>query len=224
MPIHIQLFAAFADYASTRSLQWQYHAGLTCAGLWKELQQRYPRMNRIPALFAIGDEYVPPETALNDGDSLLIFPPVSGGSASYICSEPLSLDRAVQEIRDENGGGESIFIGRVRRWSEGKRIQHLFYECHIAMAEQEIERIAGEMRQKWPLRKIHFQHRIGKLEIGEIAVIVAVSAEHRKEAIEACRYGIDELKHRVPIWKKEVSEDGEIWVGTCDETTHEQKS
>src|SRR6185369_8128853 len=102
----------------------------------------------------------------------------------YIYSEPLSLDRAVKEIQDENGGGEAIFIGRVRRWNEGKRIRHLYYECHISMAEEEISSIAEEMRNKWPLRKVHFQHRIGKLEIGDIAVIVAVSAEHRKEAIE----------------------------------------
>lgn len=72
------------------------------------------------------------------------------------------------------------------------------------------------MESKWPLRKIHMEHRTGTLEVGEIAVIVAVSAEHRREAIEACRYGIDEVKHRVPIWKKEISEDGEEWVGTCD--------
>jgi len=223
MAIKLQLFAAFADYAGTRNLEWEYRPGITCATLWKEIQIQYPRMDRIPALFAVGDEYVPPETELNEGETLLIFPPVSGGSASYIYSEPISLDRAVQEIRDENGGGEAIFIGRVRRWSEGKRIRHLFYECHISMAELEISRIAEEMRSKWPLRKVHFQHRIGKLEIGEIAVIVAVSSEHRKEAIEACKYGIDELKHRVPIWKKEVSESGEEWVGACDETTDEHR-
>ena len=80
------------------------------------------------------------------------------------------------------------------------------------MAEKEIARIGEEMRGKWPLRKVHMEHRIGKLEIGDIAVIVAVSAEHRKEAIDACRYGIDELKRRVPIWKKEISEDGEEWI------------
>ena len=87
------------------------------------------------------------------------------------------------------------------------------------MAESEMEKIVGEMRGKWLLKKIHIEHRIGKLEVGEIAVIVAVSSEHRKEAIEACRYGIDELKHRVPIWKKEISESGEEWIGLCDHET-----
>jgi len=216
MTLKVQLFAAFAEIAGTRELLWDCEPGLTCAGLWRQIRLQYPPMDRIPALFAIGDEYVHPETELNIGDVLLIFPPVSGGSTSCIFRETLSVDRALESIRDENGGGEAVFIGRVRRWNEGRRIQHLFYECHIPMAEREIARIAEEMSSKWPLRKVHFEHRIGKLEIGDIAVIVAVSAEHRREAMDACRYGIDELKHRVPIWKKEVSEDGEEWIGVCE--------
>ncbi|MCI0412704.1 molybdenum cofactor biosynthesis protein MoaE [bacterium] len=218
MTIHIRLFAAFADFAGTRDLQWDYHPGITCDRLWKELQTKFPRMGGIPALFAIRDEYVSPDTELQDQDSLMIFPPVSGGAASFIYTTALSVDRALDAIRDENGGGEAIFIGRVRRWNEGKRIRHLYYECHVSMAENEIAKIVKEMQNKWPLRKVHVEHRIGKLEIGDIAVIVAVSAEHRKEAMDACRYGIDELKHRVPIWKKEVSEDGEEWIGACEES------
>jgi molybdopterin synthase catalytic subunit/molybdopterin converting factor small subunit len=220
MPIRIQLFAAFADFAGTRELSWEYEPGLTCHKLWEELQTKYPRMQKIPALFAIQDEYVPAETELQDQDSVMIFPPVSGGSPSSIYTTTLSVERALDAIRDENGGGEAIFIGRVRRWNDGRRIQHLHYECHVAMAENEIRKIIQEMHGKWPLRKVHVEHRIGKLEVGDIAVIVAVSAEHRREAIEACRYGIDELKHRVPIWKKEVSEDGEEWIGACEDSGH----
>jgi molybdopterin synthase catalytic subunit len=217
MSIRVQLFAAFAEFAGSRELEWDFVPGLTCEKLWRELQVRYPRMSRIPALFAIQDEYVPAGSELKDGDSLMIFPPVSGGAASFIYEQPLSLDRALAAIQDENGGGEAIFIGRVRRWSEGKRIRHLFYECHVPMADSEIQKIIDEIKDRWPVLKVHIEHRTGKLEVGEVAVVVAVSSEHRKEAIEACRYGIDELKHRVPIWKKEVSEDGEEWVGACEE-------
>ena len=215
MAIKIQLFAAFADFAGTRELQWDIQTGESCASIWKQVRAKFPRLEKIPALFAIQDEYVPAETELKDGDVLLVFPPVAGGSASYVYREPLSVERALDSIRDENGGGEAVFIGRVRRWNEGKKIRHLFYECHASMVDQEIARIETEMQTRWPLRKIHFEHRVGKLEIGDIAVIVAVSAEHRSEAMEACRYGIDQLKHRVPIWKKEVSEDGEEWIGAC---------
>ena len=134
----------------------------------------------------------------------------------YIFDSPLSLQKATDGIRDEYAGGEAFFVGRVRRISEGKRIKHLFYECQIPMAESQIQKIIDAMRERWPLHKVNVQHRIGQLEVGDIAVIVAVSSEHRKEALEACRFGIDEIKHRVPIWKKEVSEQGEEWVGVCD--------
>ena len=215
MAIKVLPFAAFAEFIGARELQIEYRNGMTCAELWKELREKHPKIAKIPPLFAIGEEYVPADTSLKDGDSVLLFPPVSGGSSSYIYDSPLYMQRAVEAIRDENGGGEAIFIGRVRRYNEGKAIRYLYYECRLSMAEKQIETIIAEMKQKWLLRKVHIEHRIGKLEIGDIAVIVAVSAEHRAEAMEACRYGIDELKRRVPIWKKEVSETGEEWIGAC---------
>lgn len=213
--IRVSLFAAFAEFVGTRRLDFPYRPGLTCADLWAEIAGKYPRAAAVPPLFAINDEYVPKETPLQDNDSVMLFPPVSGGSGRCIYDSALSLERAVEAIRDENGGGEAIFTGRVRLHSEGRTIRHLFYECQPSMAEKEISKIISEMHSKWPLRKVHVQHRIGRLEVGDMAVIVAVSAEHRAEAMEACRYGIDELKHRVPIWKKEVSVDGEVWVGAC---------
>jgi MoaE-MoaD fusion protein len=218
--IRVSLFAAFADFAGTRKLEIPFRAGMTCADLWQEIVRRYPKTINVPPLFAIQEEYVPQETALNDNDSVMLFPPVSGGAARYIFETPLSLDRAVESIRDANGGGEAIFTGRVRLHSEGRIIRHLFYECQLSMAEKEIAKIISEMHAKWPLLKVHVEHRIGQLEVGDIAVIVAVSSEHRAEAMEACRYGIDELKHRVPIWKKEVSVDGEVWVGACNHEEH----
>ena len=216
MSIKISLFAAFAEFAGVRKLEVGYTSGMTCADLWKQLQEKYPRVASIPPLFAIGEEYVSPERELQEGDSVMVFPPLSGGAPPYIYDSPLSVQRALEAIREENGGGEAIFIGRVRRYSEGKIIKHLFYECQLSITERQLEKIMEEMFSKWPLKKVHIEHRIGKLEVGDIAVIVAVSAEHRREALEACRYGIDELKHRAPIWKKEVSEDGEEWVGTCN--------
>ncbi|HET6266533.1 MAG TPA: molybdenum cofactor biosynthesis protein MoaE, partial [Acidobacteriota bacterium] len=137
----------------------------------------------------------------------------------HLFETPLSVDRAMNSIRNENGGGEAVFIGRVRASNRGKTVRYLQYECEAGMAEKEFERIIGEIRAKWPVKSVHIEHRIGKLEVGDIAVIVAISSEHRREALEACRYGIDELKHRVPIWKKEVSTTGEEWIGICEEET-----
>ncbi len=216
MAVRVQLFAAFAEFTGTREMQVPFREGMTCKDLWNSIRESNPRIAEIPPLFAIAEEYVRPDALLKDGDSVMLFPPVSGGSATYIYEDTLSVERALEAIRHENGGGEAIFIGRVRRHSDGRIIRHLSYECQKSMAEKEIAKIIDEMFTKWPLVNVNFQHRIGKLEVGEIAVIVAVSAEHRREALEACRYGIDELKHRVPIWKKEVSETGEEWVGICE--------
>ena len=216
MPIHVSLFAVFAEFAGVREVEVPFRSGMTCDDVWNDICSRYPEVQRIPPLFAIDDEYVDRNVSIKDGDHILLFPPVSGGMSRFLYDSPLSVERSLDAICDENGGGEAIFIGRVRKISEGKIIRHLYYECSTSMAEKEIEKIRSEMFSAWPLKKVHFEHRVGKLEIGDIAVIVAVSAEHRKEAIEACRYGIDELKHRVPIWKKEVSETGEEWVGSCE--------
>jgi MoaE-MoaD fusion protein len=213
--INIKLFAAFAEFAGTRELNLEFKNGMTCEELWKTICDRFPKVATIPPLFAINDEYVSRLAPVNDNDQVLLFPPVSGGAPQYIYNSVLSVDRVLEAIQDENGGGVALFLGRVRRTSEGKTIRHLFYECHVSMAEKKFDEILNEMYSKWPLKKIAIEHRIGQLEVGDIAVIVGVSAEHRKEAIEACRYGIDELKHRVPIWKKEVSETGEEWIGAC---------
>lgn len=213
--ITIRLFAAFAEYAETRELTLDYIDGMTCEDLWKTICERFPKVASIPPLFAINDEYVQRSSALKDNDQVLLFPPVSGGAPKYIFESPLSVDRALEAVRHEDGGGVALFLGRVRLHNEGKRIRHLFYECHVSMAEKKFDEIVSEMYSKWQLKKIAIEHRIGQLEIGDIAVIVAVSAEHRAEAIEACKYGIDELKHRVPIWKKEVSDSGEEWIGAC---------
>jgi molybdopterin synthase catalytic subunit len=207
------LFAAFAEFTGTRELTIPYQPQMTCNDVWLEIRQRYPKMAAIPVLFAIGDQYVLAETVLQENDSLLVFPPLSGGAPQFISDIPISVSEGLEAIRDEDGGGEAVFIGRVRRNNKGKRVQHLEYECHVPMAEKEAQKILEEMLSKWPLKKVHIKHRVGKLLVGEIAVIICVSAEHRKEALEACRYGIDEVKKRVPVWKKEVTDEGEEWVG-----------
>ena len=213
--ITIKFFAAFAEYAGMRELSLPFRESMTCHDAWKVVSEKFPKLSPIPPLFAIGDEYVSAEAQLKDGDQLLLFPPVSGGAPKYIYETPLSVERAIESVSEDEAGGIATFIGRVRRHNEGKLIRHLHYECHVPMAEKKLHQIVEEMFSRWPLKKVAIEHRIGKLDVGDLAVIVAVSAEHRREALEACKYCIDELKHRVPIWKKEVSESGEEWIGAC---------
>jgi molybdopterin synthase catalytic subunit len=125
----------------------------------------------------------------------------------------LSIDACVANVAGPECGGICIFLGTVRDNFEGHATDHLEYEAYAEMAEETIQAIAGEARGRWPIARVAVQHRTGTLQIGEVSVIVAVSAPHRAEAFEACRYVIDELKERAPIWKKEVGESGEIWVG-----------
>ena len=129
-----------------------------------------------------------------------------------LSSESLSLDRSASFVQDPGAGGHAVFIGTVRNQTSNKEVLHLEFEAYDKMAMLELEKIAESIFEKWPVIKLSIQHRTGKLEIGEPAVIISVSSAHRKAAFEACQYAIDTLKETVPIWKKEVFTDGEVWV------------
>jgi len=109
-------------------------------------------------------------------------------------------------------GGIDMFLGTTRNHSKGKKVIRLEYEAYSTMALRMMSEIESEIRKRWNIQKISIVHRIGVVPVMEASVAIAVSAAHRKEAFEACRYAIDELKKRVPIWKKEIFEDGEVWV------------
>ena len=130
-----------------------------------------------------------------------------------ISKEPLSLDECYAFIRDDGCGGNVLFIGTVRDHFDGKRVTKLEFEVYKSMAIKELSRIIESCKTRWQVEKIAIHHRYGELLIGDIAVIIAVSTPHRKEAFEASEYLIDELKKTVPIWKKEFLEDGSYWVG-----------
>lgn len=118
----------------------------------------------------------------------------------------------VRSLADPADGGVVIFQGVVRDNARGKRVRYLEYDAYPEMAEQQMATIAAEVERRWHTGNVALVHRIGRLEIGECSVVVVVACPHRGEAFEACRYAIDTLKTTVPIWKKEVAEDGEEWV------------
>src|SRR5437016_1178710 len=131
-----------------------------------------------------------------------------------VVDRPLSPDAIAEAVDDPGAGGVVIFSGIVRNETDGRPVKYLEYEAHAAMAEAKMREIGAAVRQRWPsVRAVTMLHRIGRLEIGESSVLIAVSAAHRREAFEACQYAIDTLKQRVPVWKKEHFEDGEVWVG-----------
>lgn len=129
-----------------------------------------------------------------------------------VTDEPLD-SRALEEaVMSEANGALVTFQGVTRRHSRGKRVSYLEYEAYRPMAEKKLQEIGQEIAKKWPIGAIAIHHRVGRLEIGETSLLVVVASPHRKEAFAACRYAVDRIKTVVPIWKKEVWEDGESWV------------
>jgi molybdopterin synthase catalytic subunit len=130
-----------------------------------------------------------------------------------ISDRPISADELAELVADPAAGGICVFLGVVRDNTHGRRVRHLEYEAHVPMAEAKMKEIGQEVAERFGLHRVAMVHRIGRLAIGEASVGIAVAAPHRRMAFEACQYAIDRLKVVVPIWKKEVFEDGEVWVG-----------
>lgn len=124
----------------------------------------------------------------------------------------INVNNCINWVTTPESGGIDVFIGTVRNATKGKTVFKLDFEAYAPMAIKEMQKIADEALKKWDLQKVLIHHRTGTLQVGEIPVVIAVSAPHRDAAFDACRYIIDTLKQTVPIWKKEFFEDGEVWV------------
>ena len=129
-----------------------------------------------------------------------------------ITPDPLDPAPLVAAVRRDDAGAVALFYGVVRNENLGRRVQHLEYDAYPEMAVKKMREVADEVRSKFPIADIGVLHRIGRLEIGETSLLVAVSSGHRKEAFEACHYAVDRIKQVVPVWKKEVWEDGSEWI------------
>ena len=124
----------------------------------------------------------------------------------------LSPQQCIDWVSSPRAGGIDVFVGTVREQTQGRPVLYLDFEAYEPMAVAEMRKIAETACERWPIERIAIHHRVGKLEIGDLAVVIAVSTPHRKAAFDACQYAIDTLKKTVPIWKKEVFTDGEVWV------------
>jgi len=162
--------------------------------------------------YAVNRQYVDRDHELSDGDELAIIPPVSGG-AFRLLEGPIDVMAVMAEVESDSAGAVASFVGTVRARSRDRDVLYLEYEAYEGMAEQVMAQLAGVLKVKYDLTEVAMTHRVGRVDIGEASVAIAVSAPHRQDALAACAEAIDTLKHTVPLWKKEVYQGGEEWIG-----------
>jgi MoaE-MoaD fusion protein len=205
--VSVRLFAGLRERAGVARLELEDVA--RAGDVWARLD-----LGAEPGglMYAVNREYVGRSHELQDGDEVALIPPVSGG-AFLVTAEPLDVARVVAEAANDEAGAVASFVGTVRRASRGRNVQHLEYEAFEEMAEAMLMRLGESLTEKHGLTAVAIHHRIGRVEIGEASVVIAVSSPHRASALDACREAIDTLKETIPLWKKEVYEGGEEWIG-----------
>jgi MoaE-MoaD fusion protein len=209
MRIHVRLFAGLREQAGGGERELDLPAGSRLADVWAPLE-----LGDEPEglLYAVNKDYATSERLLADGDEVAVIPPVSGGGFR-LTADPIDVGAVIAAVADERAGAIATFLGTTRVESRGRTVLHLDYEAYEGMAEKVMAEIADALTGRYDLCKIAITHRIGRVGIGETSVAIAVSAPHREHALAACKEAIDTLKVDVPLWKKEVYEGGEEWIG-----------
>lgn len=226
--VQVLLFAILAEAAPRREIQLELSPDSTVRQAVEQLIQTYPQLQKAPmqhVFFAVNHEYASEETILQDGDELALIPPVSGGSGDVpssassadgrfaLTTAPLQPDVLSELVGGPAMGALCTFIGTVRAVTGDRHTTHLFYEAYPHMVIAEMKRIEADLHRNWPDVSVAMHHRIGKLLPGEAAVVIVAAAPHRDNAFPACRFAIDEVKRRCPIWKKEFyADDSTEWV------------
>lgn len=224
MIIKLKFFAILAEKTQTRTVEMDVPPETTIAQLREIVVREYPNLKAVISQCAasVNKTYAQNEVTLKEGDEVAFIPPVSGGSDVdffEVTEEPLSVEVVTNKVINNRAGAVVTFSGIVREFTKGKRTVHLEYEAYKEMAEATLAQIGDEVKERWPEARIAISHRVGKLDISDISVVIAVATPHRPESFEAGRFAIERLKEIVPVWKKEVYEDGEHWVGSEGENS-----
>jgi MoaD family protein len=217
--ITIKLFAILKDRIGRDELKMDVANG-TVADLLKQVSREYPALSDILApggiVVSVNHEFVKQDARVQDGDEVALMPPFSGGIAGRVRIQkgPFSLDFEIEQLKQSSStiGGIVTFLGTTRDLSRGKTVSKLEFEHYPGMAEKKLSEIREHAIEKFGVIDVTIIHRVGTLPVGENIVLIAVAATHRDEAFKACRFCIDELKRITPIWKKETTPDGEVWV------------
>jgi molybdopterin synthase catalytic subunit len=209
MKVTVRLFAGLRERAGAGRIELELPDVASVADVWPalDLGEEPPGL-----LYAVNRAYAEFDRPLAADDEVALIPPVSGG-AFRLTAGPVNLTAVIVEVVDEQAGAIATFVGTVRAQSRGREVIALEYEAYEDMAEQVMAEIAGEVEERYDLCKVAISHRTGRVEVGGTSVAIAVSAPHRQDALAACADVIEALKARVPLWKKELYEGGEEWIG-----------
>jgi molybdopterin synthase catalytic subunit len=224
--ITLKLFGSLREAVGESTIQVELAEGACVADLRRWLSARNPMVDELGDRLAasVNLEIASADVVLQDGDEVAFLPPVAGGDGTRpsgdsgeikrctISDQALEESEVIARVEGPDAGGTVSFVGRVRNRARGHAIDHLEYEAYPEMAEREMGKIVEEASRQWPGTRVAIAHRVGRLEIGDAAVVVVAASAHRDEAFLACRFAIDTLKLRVPIWKREVATDGAYWV------------
>lgn len=222
MLVRVLFFGMLKDLLARADETLQLPESARVSDLLARYQEEVPRLKQLfPSLaVAVNQQYASPNNLLKDNDEVALLPPVSGGSPLdkttvmrvSITHDVIPTQDIVQSLRSGEDGAKLAFEGVVRNQTRGRRTIYLDYEAYEPMALQEMEALASEALSKYQIRDLAIVHRLGRLQIGETSVLIVVASAHRAAAFEACRWLIDTLKRKVPIWKKEYFVDGAVWA------------
>ena len=230
MRVKVQYLGMLRELAARESEIVEARSETTLGELYLALQRRIPQLGELhqAIALAVNYEYCGRERVLREGDEVALIPPVSGGATeaaapaqapamqtmehAALVRQPIDRQAVIRGIQKPDDGALVVFDGVVRNQTRGRRTLYLDYSAYEPMALQQMEQLAQQTLANFKIRDVWIVHRLGRLEIGETSVYIAVASPHRAAAFEACRWVIDTLKKTVPIWKKEFFEDGAVWA------------
>lgn len=219
MRVRVLFFGQLREIVGAPEESAELSEGAKLEDLFERYGRRFPKFAEFrPSIAAsINQEYAESKAALANGDEVAFLPPVSGGEIDTddifrLLRKPIEAREIIEALKAPEDGALVVFDGFVRDNFKGQQTLYLEYEAYEPMAWAKIREIGAQIRQKFPIRRLAIVHRLGRLEIGETSVFIAIASAHRAAAFDACRYAIDTLKRTVPIWKKEFFADGAVWA------------
>jgi molybdopterin converting factor subunit 1 len=221
MQVHVLFFGQLKEITGVSEEDAELSEGARVEDLFERYGRRFPKLAEFrPSIAAsVNQEYAGWRAPLSTGDEVAFLPPVSGGGHVAVADdifllvrEPIQPRELVEGLKAPEDGAVVVFDGFVRNNFKGRRTLHLEYEAYEPMAYAKMREIGAQIREKFQIHRLAIIHRLGRLEIGDTSVLIAVSSPHRGAAFDACRYAIDVLKRTVPIWKKEFFAGGAVWA------------